>query len=122
MKTFSSCQVKTVVEGIEHIDEIISGKARNHDTRCLSMVSFKLLPVTPSVRAPGGFLGPSAPLPDSVQKENFLLLPEIEPQFFGRPAPYLVSMLTHRSSYSLLSVYLMTFSIARILKRHEDVV
>jgi hypothetical protein len=78
--------VKAVVEGTQHSAEIITGKARNLDTRCLSVDNFKLLPVTSSTRAPGGCLGLIASLQDAVQKENFLRLPGIEPKFLGHPA------------------------------------
>jgi len=115
-------KVKTGVQGIQHSGEIITWKARNLDTRCLSVVSFKPLPVTSGIRAPGGCLGPNASLPDAVQKVNFLHLPGIESQFFGRPARNLVGMLTYPISHYLFSVYLMASSIARILKRYEETV
>jgi hypothetical protein len=89
-----------------YIGEIIAGKACNLDTRCLSAISIKLLPVKRRVRSPGGYLGPSASLPDAVQKENFLRLPVIEPQYFRRPVHNLVSILTYPSSHYLFSVCL----------------
>jgi hypothetical protein len=70
----SLAKMKTVMEGLQHSGEIITGKVRNLDTRCLSVVSFKLRPVKPRIRAPGGCLGPNASLPDAVQKEKFLHL------------------------------------------------
>jgi hypothetical protein len=110
------------MEGLEHNVEIATGKVRNLDTRCLSVVSCELGPVTPRIWAPGGRLCSSASLSDVVHKENFLHLLGIEPQFFGRPASNLVSILTYSSFYYLFSVYLMTSSIARILRRQEEIV
>ena len=96
--------MKIGVEGTQHSGEIITGKARNLDTSCLSVVNFKLLPVTSSITATGGCLGPNDSMPDAKQKENLLHLPGIEPQFFGRPAHNLVSILTYSISHYLFSV------------------
>jgi hypothetical protein len=109
------------MEGLEHSGDIITGKVRNLDTRRLSVVCCKLGPVTPKIRAPGGCLSPSASLPDVVEKENFLYLPGIEPQYFGCPASNLVCILTY-SGFYLFSVYLTTSSIARISQRHEEII